>query len=144
MTPIDPNQTLVGAQHRSLLIIWVFLFMSVVGFAVMTVLIPSNAHGDDRVLPIVLAGLSLLNLGLSFVLKRSFLAQSVAKQDLALVLKAYIVALALCESAGLFGLLIHFATGSAYFYFAFAVALVGMGLHFPKKQHLFDASFKKL
>jgi ABC-type multidrug transport system ATPase subunit len=24
MTPIDPNQTLVEAQHRSLLIIWVF------------------------------------------------------------------------------------------------------------------------
>lgn len=144
MTPGGSDQAKVDAQHRTLVIIWIFLFMSVVAFAVMTVLIPSNAHGDDRVLAIVLLGLSLSNLVLSFVLKRSFLAQSVVKQDLALVVKAYIVALALCESAGLFGLLIHFATGSFYFYFAFAVALVGMGLHFPKKQHLLDATFKKL
>jgi hypothetical protein len=144
MTPVDQNQTRIEAQHRVMLIIWLFLVMSVVGFAVMTILVPSNAHGDDRVLAIVLVGLSFSNLVLSFVLKRTFLVQSVAKQDLALVLKAYIVALALCESAGLFGLLIHFATGSVYFYFAFGVSLLGMGLHFPKKRHLLDASFKKL
>ena len=118
--------------------------MSVVGFAVMTILVPSAAHGDDRVLALVLVAVSFSNLVVSLVLKRSFLAQSVAKQDLALVLKAYIVALALCESAGLFGLLIHLVTGSIYFFFAFGFSLLGMGLHFPKKQHLLDASFKKL
>ena len=142
MTPVD--QTRVEAQHRVILIIWGFLFMSVVGFAVMTILVPSAAHGDDRVLALVLVAVSFSNLVVSLVLKRSFLAQSVAKQDLALVLKAYIVALALCESAGLFGLLIHFVTGSVYFFFAFGFSLLGMGLHFPKKQHLLDASFKKL
>jgi hypothetical protein len=144
MTPIGPNQTRIEAQHRVILIIWVFMFMSVVGFLVMTVLIPSNAQGDNRVLAFVLIGLSLLNLVISFIIKRSFLAQSVEKQDLSLVSKAYIVALALCESAGLFGLLIHFAAGSVYYYVPFVIAVVGMLLHFPKKQHLLDASFKQL
>jgi hypothetical protein len=144
MTPIDPNQTRAEGPHRSLLIIWVFLFMSVVGFLVMSFLVPSSAHGDDRVMAIVLIALGFSNVVVSFVLKRSFLAQSVAKQDLGLVLKAYIAALALCESAGLFGLLSHFLTGSVYSYFAFGIAVVGMLLHFPRKQHLLDASFKKL
>jgi hypothetical protein len=142
MTPVD--QTRIEAQHRVILIIWGFLFMSVVGFAVMTILIPSAAHGDDRVLALVLVAASFSTLVVSLVLKRTFLAQSVAKQDVALVIKAYIVALALCESAGLFGLMIHLVTGSVYFFFAFGFSLLGMALHFPKKQHLLDASFKKL
>jgi hypothetical protein len=144
MTPGDPNQTLVEAQHRSLLIIWLFLFMSVVGFFVMTFLVPSSAQGDNRVMAMVLIGLSLVNVVLSFVLKRTLLAQSVAKQALGLVQKAYIVALAMCEASAIFGVLIHFVTGSVYYYVAIGVGIIGMVLHFPKKQHLLDASFKKL
>jgi hypothetical protein len=141
MTP--QSQTNIENQHRSLLIIWLFLLMSVSGFFLMTVLVPSNAQGDNLLLAIILLVLGISSVILSFVVKQSYLSKSVARQDLKLVQQAYIVALALCESAGLFGLLIHFATGSVYYYAGFALALVGMLLHFPKKQHLLDAAFKK-
>jgi hypothetical protein len=143
MTPMDPNQARIEAYHRSLLIVWVFLFLSVLGFLLMAVLIPANAAADNPALAIVLIGMGFTSLVISFVIKRTFLAKSVAMQDLKLVQQAYIVALALCESAALFGLLIHFATGSVYYYAGFALAIVGMLLHFPKKQHLLDATFKK-
>jgi hypothetical protein len=144
MTPITPNQTRIEAMHRILLIIWAFLAMSVSGLFLMAVLVPASAPGDNSVLAIVLLLLGTSSVILSFVIKQSFLAKSVAKQDLKLVQQAYIVALALCESAGLFGLLIHFATGLIYYYAAFGIGMIGMLLHFPKKQHLLDASYKQL
>jgi F0F1-type ATP synthase membrane subunit c/vacuolar-type H+-ATPase subunit K len=144
MTPIDPNQTLVEAQYRSLLIIWASMLIAVGGFLLMTILVPSKAQPEDKILPIALTAVGFANVVLSFILKKSFLAKSVAQQDLKLVQQAYIVALALCESAALFGLLIHFITGSVYYYAAFAIALIGMLLHFPMKQHLLDASFKRM
>jgi len=144
MTPDDPNQTRIEAQHRILLIIWLFLLLSVSGLFLMAVLLPSKAPGDNTLATILLV-VAFSNVTLSFVLKQSFLSKSVAKQDLKLVQQAYIIALALCESAGLLGLLIHFATGSIYYYVAFGIAMIGMLLHFPKKQHLFQAtSFKQL
>lgn len=144
MTPIDPNQTRVEAQHRSLLIVWAGLLIAVGGFLLLTILAPSKAQPEDNVLPIVLTAVGFANVALSFILKKSYLAKSVAQQDLKLVQQAYIVALALCESAVLFGVLIHFITGSPYYYAAFAIGVIGMLLHFPMKQHLLDATFKKL
>ena len=142
MTPIDPNQTLVEAQHRSLLIIWVFLFMSVVGFLVMTFIIRSELK-ENFVLTISLIVMSIFMLATSFTLKAAILKKSVETQDLQYVLRAYIVALALAECAALFGFMIHFITGSVFYFVAMGIGIIGMILHFPKKQHLLDASFKK-
>jgi F0F1-type ATP synthase membrane subunit c/vacuolar-type H+-ATPase subunit K len=143
MTP--EGHTNLENQHRTLLIIWAFLFMSVAGLFLMTVFIPSKAEGDNMIMVVVAIAVGLSNVILSFVIKQSFLAKSVAKQDVKLVVQAYIVALALCESAALFGMFVHFAAGSIYYYVPFAIGAMGMLLHFPKKQHLLDATpFKKL
>lgn len=143
MTP--QNQINIEGLHRTLLIIWVCILMSVSAFFLMTVFIPSKAEGDNMIIVYVLIALGFTNVVLSFVLKQSFLAKSVTKQDLKLAQQAYIFALALCESAALFGLMIHFITGSTYYYVPFAFGVIGMLLHVPKKQHLLDAaSFKKL
>jgi hypothetical protein len=141
---MTPNQDRVEAFRRTLLIIWAFLFLSVGGFFLLTKLAPSQSKADDAVLPLVLVAAAFSMVVLSFVLKKSFLAKSVAQQDLRLVSQAYIVALALCESAGLFGLLIHFINGSVYYYAAFGLAWLGMLLHFPSRQHIQDATFEKL
>jgi len=53
---------------------------------------------------------------------------------------AYIISWALCEVAGLLGLLDNRMTGSRYYWVGFAVAGLGMLCHFPRKQHLLDAS----
>jgi hypothetical protein len=142
MTPIDPKQMLVEAQHRSLLIIWVVLFMSVSGFLVMTFIIRPEVN-ENSVLTISLIVMSILMLATSFSMKAAILKKSVEAQDLQYVLRAYIIALALTECAALFGFMIHFITGSVYYFVAMGIGIVGMILHFPKKQHLLDASFKK-
>jgi hypothetical protein len=144
MTPTDSNQTNVEAQHRTLLILWTMLLMSVIGFLVFTVLVPSNATGDKMVISIVLIVLGCSNVSLSFTFKQVFLKKSIETKDVQFVLRAYVIALALCESAALFGVLIHFVTGSASFYVAFAVGVIGMLLHFPQKKHLQDVFFKPL
>ena len=141
MEPIDPDY--ISAQYRSLLIIWSILLMSLVGFLLMTLTLRSNATGNS-VITIVLIGFSLSNLSVSFTLKRPLLAKARRTQDFQFVLRAYIVALALCESSTLFGVLIHFITGSAYYYVPFGIGALGMLLHFPNKQHLLDATFKPM
>ena len=143
MTP--QNQINIEAQHRTLVIIWFVLLLSVSLLLSMTMIIPSKAEGDKTVVAIVGIAVGLTNVILSFVLKQSVLAKSVEKQDLKLVQQAYIVALALCESSALVGLLVHFVTASVYYFVPFAIGIIGVVLHFPKKQHLLDAtSFKKL
>ena len=118
--------------------------MSVLGFLLFTVLVPSNATGDNMVISIVLIVFGCFNVSLSFKFKRALIKKSIETQDLQFVSRAYIAALALCESAALFGIVIHFVTGSASFYVAFAVGLIGMLLHFPQKKHLQDVFFKPL
>lgn len=118
--------------------------MSVVGFLLFTVLVASNATADNMVISIVLIVLGCSNVSLSFTFKRALLKKSIENRDLQFVSQAYIAALALCESAALFGVLIHFVTGSASFYVAFAVGLIGTLLHFPRKKHLEDVFFRPL
>jgi len=145
MIPNDSSQTNVEALHRTLLIMWVAMLMSVVGFLVVTLLIPSKVEGSSPVPAMAAIGMGLLNVVLSFVLKQSFLAKAVEKQELKLVQQAYLLAFALCESAALFGLIIHFAIGSIYYLVAIGIGIIGLVLHFPQKQHLLAAtSFKKL
>ena len=144
MTPTDPNQTNVEAQHRTLLILWTFLFMSVIGFLLFAVLVPSDATGDKTVISIVLIALAFSNVSLSFTFKSTLLKRSIGSQDLQLVLRAYLVVLMICESAALFGVISHFVTGSASSYVAFGLGIIGILLHFPRKKHLLDVFFRPL
>jgi hypothetical protein len=143
MTPVGPNQN-VEAQYRSLIILWTVLFMSALGFLLLSLLSHSSDAEENPVITIVLIGFSLSNASLSFRFKRIFLRKSVESRDLQFVIRAYILALVLCGTSTCFGVLIHFITGSVFYYVAFGIGIVGMVLHFPKKQHLFDASFRPL
>jgi len=58
------------------------------------------------------------------------------KRDAAMLQSGYILSFVLCESAALCGLLDHFVAASSYAYFSFALGLLGMLLHFPKKDHV--------
>jgi hypothetical protein len=68
--------------------------------------------------------------------------QAVEKQSVQLVQQGQIAAVALCEVAGLFGLLARAITGSPYYYLLFAIAVIGMLLHFPRRGALMAATFK--
>jgi hypothetical protein len=53
---------------------------------------------------------------------------------------AYVVAFAFCEASALLGLVDHYLTGSNYYRLGFALGLLGIILHFPRKNYLLAAS----
>lgn len=88
-------------------------------------LIPASAVANETMGPVLSPALTLValsNLGLSFVLPR-FLPNPRA---------ARLLALALCESAAILGLMLHLAAGWANAWTLFAAALAGLALHYPR------------
>jgi O-antigen/teichoic acid export membrane protein len=145
MNPMNqrPEETMLQARYRIQLIIWIALIFAVVIFFVMTKVIgtPPSAH-DNPVLVWILMVLGALIIALSFLMKRRFMAQAVEQQSPATLQTALIIALALCESTALFGMVVFFATGSRYYYLFFIASVLGMLLHRPRRDQLRAVTFK--
>lgn len=132
-------ERLVDANYGKLRIIWLAILASLVALFVVTRLVTPEP-GESRELFWILLALGIANLGASFVMKQRMMKAAVEQRKPELVLPAYIVALALCESAGLFGLIAHFITGSKYYYFLFVIAGFGMMLHKPQREDVLAAA----
>ena len=132
-------------RYRSLLIIWGAQLSSLSLFFLLTIFIERpTVAGDADALRWIFPALGCLLVLLSFVLKSRIVAQAVERQDAGRVLVGYIVGFAICEMAGLLGLLLYFMRGaSVQYYFLFALAALGLLLHAPRRSHLSDASFKR-
>jgi hypothetical protein len=139
MQPNDPNQPTIEMRYRTLFILWFAMCMSVLMLLVLVQFTPTQVEGNVR-LSLILNSIAIVPVGVSFLLKQRILEQAVAGQRLDLVQTGYILAWALCEMAALLGLMDHFANGSGYYYVGFIFAAAGLLLHFPRKQHLLDAS----
>ena len=124
---------------RVLFILWGALCMSVFLLFVMGQFAAPRVEGS-RQLSLILNCIAIVPVGLSFLLKSRMLDQAVAQQKLDLVQSAYIIAWALSEMAALLGLMDRFLNGPRYYYLGFMFAALGLLLHFPRKQHLLDAS----
>ena len=138
MKPVDPNPA-IEVRHRTILILWFAMAMSLTMLLVLARFIPTSEI-DQPQLSLILIGAGIVPLGMSFLLKQRLLTQAVTGQRLDLVQVAYVLAFALCEMAALLGLVDHFLSGSRYYYVGFLIAGMGLLLHFPRKQHLVDAS----
>ena len=147
MQPIerDDLQARIDARFRVMLILWFALLSSVVVYFLVSLVIqrPNGDDGENRILTFVLTVVGTFTVIVSTALKQRFLAQSVDQQRLELVQTGYIVALALCEFAALLGLVDRMVTGNRYYYVLFVIALIGMALHWPRRDHLLAASYKR-
>jgi hypothetical protein len=132
----------IRGRYQALLILWVAQMLALAVFFLLALLVFQRNESGDSTLLWILAGVSVLLVAVSFAIKQKLFAQAVEKQSAALVQQGQIVAIALCEAAGLFGLLSRAITGTPYFYLPFAVAALGMLLHFPRREALMAASFK--
>jgi hypothetical protein len=139
MKPTDTDQPDINAWYRTLIVLWFAICLPVLFFLAI-IYMSSVAVTENRQLSLVLNGIGVMPVALSFLLKQKLLAKSVETQRLDLVQKAYLLSFALCESSALFGLTDHSITGSNYYYFSFAIAGLGLLLHFPQKQNLVNAS----
>ena len=126
----------VEARHRVILILWFSLLMSISIFLVLTIMIPGNTAEPNKTLSFVFIGVAFIAVIGSILIKQPVVQRAIEKRDAAKLQTGYVLSFALCESAALWGLVDHFVTGSSYYYFSFALALLGMLMHFPKKDHV--------
>ena len=143
---IDPS----GAQ-QTLIIIWFalllsqFLFLLLVYFVRPELLVidPSRPLLDrNAIVVILIAAASLTDLAISFVMRKKYLEQAVAEQNIGRVATAVIIGCALCESISLFGLVLAFAFNYPYFWLFSALGIFGTLLHFPRRSAIDAATFK--
>jgi hypothetical protein len=134
----NPQQIEAKAEvrHRIILMIWFSLLMSISIFFVMTMMIPGNAAEPNTTLSFALIGVAFMVVVASVLIRPRVVQRAIEKRDPAMVQTGYILSFALCESAAILGVVDHFVTGSSYYYFSFALGLLGMLLHFPKKDHV--------
>jgi hypothetical protein len=128
-----PVQTKAGARYRGLVIIWGAILVTIFIFITLTWLIKvaNQSNGDmlGRQFFDVLGGATF---ALSFVVKYLLLRRARVTQRADVVTTAYVLAFALCELTALFGLINYFLSGVPIF-LLFALALIGLLLHFPRR-----------
>jgi hypothetical protein len=140
------------AAYRTLLIIWIallasqFMFLVVIFFAKPEVLrfdLSKPIFGENAVLVIAFAFLAITNFALSFIMKKRSFEQAVEKQHIAYVQTGLILACAFCEAISLLGMVLAFAFSYQYFFAWFALGICGFLLHFPRRDDVIAASYKK-
>ena len=141
----------VEGQYKTMIIIWAALLMSQVMFVVMLVFTKPNLFKFDFSKPVAGAsGPMVLGFAVaavtavlfSFAFRKRLNQRAVAAQDTGQVQSALIIALALCEASSLFGLTLAFAFDYQYFFLWFILGVLGMILHFPRREHLHAAAYQ--
>ena len=143
METFSPQQVeaRVEARHKVFLILWFALFVSVMLFLVLVIVVGSKGTPNPT-LSYALLGLGSMTVLVSFLLKQRMVNKAINNNDIAALQSAHIMSLALCESVGLFGVLDRFITASQTSWFLFAIAAIGILLHFPKRDQIRAVSYK--
>lgn len=133
----------LDARYRTLMIIWAAMLMTVgLYFALAFAVRPAPQEGDGTILLVLLATGASMALA-SFVIKQRLLSRAVAEQRPDMVSTAYIIGLAMCEAAGLLGIVSVFVFGGGLPYLLFLIAAAGMLLHFPRRDDLTAAAYRE-
>ena len=126
----------VEARYRVFLILWIAILASMAFLFTLATIAANVNPTANPTLSFALLGVAVGVVIVSILFKQRAVNRAIDKRDVVALQSGYITSFALCEAAALFGLLDHFVTGSKYSYFSFAIAALGMLLHFPKKDHV--------
>lgn len=135
-----------------MVMIWFALLMSQIMFLVIIFFtkpelfrfdFSKSPLGENAVVVLALAALAVTNFALSFIMKKRSYDQAVEKQDIALVQTGLILACAFCEAISLLGIVLAFAFSYQYFFIWIIFGIIGILLHFPKRDDVIAASYKK-
>ena len=147
------NDNLSAEQtYRTLLIIWFGLLVSqLMFFAVIYVAKPElfeidltiSPLGENGLLILIFAMLAVSNLALGLFLGKTFVERGIEEQKVSLVQTAMLIGCALSESVSLLGIFLAFAFSYRYFFIWIVLGIVGMVLHFPNRDKVHAASFRK-
>lgn len=146
------EKTNVEGTYKTLVIIWFALLMSQIMFLAVIFMTKPEIFkldftkpplGENAVVVIAFAVLALANFGLSFVMKKRSYEQAIAEQKIQFVQTGLIIACALCEAISLLGMVLAFAFSYQFFFLWFALGIFGILLHFPRRDSVIAASYKK-
>ena len=137
----------LDARLRVLFIVWAAQLMSLMMFVLLSVFVMRSNEAGNPLLFWVFAAVGVILVAASFLVKQKFLAQAGAEQNemqsAARAQSGYITAWALCEAAGLFGILVRGITSSPYYYLLFIIAMLGMLINIPRRGQIAAVSFKR-
>lgn len=138
----DPQEN-IELRIRTMRTLWLGLFLSVVMYYLLTLFVkpPENVQPNEILFPVLVA-IALPTILISVLVKHKIITRAVELQRVQLVQQGYIVALALAEIPALLGLLAYFATGNRYYPILFIISVCGQLLHFPRREHVINASFR--
>jgi len=137
------DQQQIELRIRTMRTVWIALMLSIGMYYVFTIFAgrPENANPNNTLFLVMLAiGVSITLL--SFPIKNRFLTKATDQQNLPLVQQGYVMAWALCEVSALLGMVDFFVTGNRYYYSLFILGACGQLLHFPRREHVINASFQ--
>lgn len=149
---MENQNTSIEQQYKTSVIIWAailfsqFLLLVVIFFAKPEVFRFDAAKpilGDKPAMTIMFAALAIMNVAMSFVLRQRSVKKAIDTQTPALVQQGIVVGAALCEAVSLLGVAMAFAFSYQYFFVWFVVGILGMLLHFPKRDDFIAAGYKR-
>lgn len=139
-------------QCRITRIIWVVFLVSQISFLTALFLAKPELFrfesgkpflGDAPFVPIIFAFLAFINLSFSFLIKSLAVKKATEEQNLKLLQSGTILGLAFCESISIMGLILAFAFSYQYFFLWFALGILGIILHFPRRDNFLSANYRK-
>jgi hypothetical protein len=127
MAPQDPKS--LRAHRRFQLILWLVMVLAGVLYFVVIILIPADNPSSDPVLDTALLAIATGLVAVLFPVKNRIRGPQEIR-NLIRERQAQIVAVVLCDAAPVFGVAMHFVTGSA----RAQIGTAGLLLHYPKRE----------
>ncbi len=144
LQPTDPNGAPVNIDERmrSVRTVWFALLLSIGLYYLLTILAERPENLPNNTLSLALLAVGVSTALISFLVKSKLISRAIEQRQVLRVQQGYVVAWAMSEVAALLGLLDFFVTSDPYFYVLIIIAAVADLLHFPRREHFENASFK--
>lgn len=134
----------IELRIRTMRTLWLALVLSVVMYFVWTLFVGRNESATpNNTLSLTLIIVALSTVLISFLLKSKLLNRAIEQQQVPMIQQAYVVTWAIAEVGALLGLLDFFVTGNRYYYVPMLIAGAAQLLHFPRREHVENAAFKR-
>lgn len=143
----------MAGQYQTLLVIWAALLISQFLFLLILFVVKRELYNFDFTHPVggkepmIMAALAVVAVSFfiaSFIFRKRYLRQAVEQQKTELFQTGLITGIAFCEVSTLLGVFSAFSFDYSYFFLFIALGILGILLHFPKRDDLMAANFKRL
>lgn len=143
----------VEQLYRTSLIVWsAFLISQSVFFMVLYAAKPELLKfdfsqpfiGENFVIVAAFGFMAILNLFVGLFLKIQAVHKAIEEQNPKQLQTAMILGLAFCESVSIFGFVLAMGFNYQYFFIWSILAVIGILLHFPRRQNFHAAVYKKM